>query len=253
MNEIPFLSQIRICHIKLVIQFCHHFHLYLSSDWEEGEVNFHLGCLFRRPRGSCWFIFKSSGIIIPNMTLPLLCVKQPHSRSHTVGTHEAARGWALLFAAQGHRRALHQPRDNAVDEGWAWEEPVPTASCGRVGYTAHLDTHLQRGQIVHIPSLLSHNTLCGWVWWGWNHSWALLMCAKHRVFPSLLGGWHWHTTVLPAVTIYSIFTLWEAVQSINLHMSCCRVSFHKLHANNNEQFGGKSWNRIFEVLWETMQ
>lgn len=38
--------------------------------------------------------------MIPNLILLLLCVKQPHSRSHTGGTRGAPQGWALLCSTR---------------------------------------------------------------------------------------------------------------------------------------------------------
>lgn len=185
---------------------------------------------------------KSSGINIPNLILLLLCVKQPLEATLLVPTGLLEAGalrsffCGIFFAAQGHKWALYHPQGQCC--GWKMGRGRACAHCllwqGGIYSTSAWIQHLECGQIMHIPPLLSHNTPHRITAEHW------LTCAKHRVFPSFLGGWHWHTTtVLPTVTIYSIFTLLEAIQSINLHMSCCHISFHKLHANNNEQFKGR--------------
>lgn len=60
-----------------------------------------------------------------------------------------------------------------------------------------------------------------------SHSWEVTPAC-----PVLITG-------LPSAITLSIFTLLKPARSVNLYVSCCHISFHKLYANNNIQFRGK--------------
>lgn len=87
---------------------------------------------------------------MPNLILLLLCVKQPVPITHTAGTHEAPRGWALLSAAQGQEPALQHPQGQGkMGMGGA------CAHCplwqGGIHPTSSWTQHLGCGQVEHIP------------------------------------------------------------------------------------------------------